>query len=49
MFLRAGAALGGGLLLSVHLPFASREAKAAPADRSSRTPSFASAAMGKSF
>jgi isoquinoline 1-oxidoreductase beta subunit len=33
MFLQAGAALGGGLLLSIHVPFASREAEAAPADR----------------
>jgi isoquinoline 1-oxidoreductase beta subunit len=46
-FLQAGAAAGGGLLLSLRLPFANGEADAAGALASRPTPSSASAATGR--
>ena len=46
-FLKAGAAAGGGLMLSLSLPFGDDEAKAAD-DASCQTRSSASTAMGRS-
>jgi len=47
-FLRAGAAAGGGLMLSLRLPFASGKAKRPKPMASRPMPSSASQTMGKS-
>ena len=47
-FLKAGAAAGGGLMLSLRLPFANGDAEAADTDGFTPMPSSASAATGRS-
>jgi len=47
-FLQAGAAVGGGLMLSLRLPFANGDGEAIGAKSSCPTPSSASTAMARS-